>query len=159
MDSVLKAVLIYFGLWALLRITGRRTMGELSAFDLILFLVIGGATQRALVGQDYSLTSALIIVSTLVGIDVVLSFLKRNSKLVSKIVEGVPMVVVDHGQPLADRLRRARITIDDVLQAARQTHGLERLDQVKFAILEANGDISVIPSSPKPSAGGDPVAG
>lgn len=159
MDSVLKAVLIYFGLWALLRITGRRTMGELSAFDLILFLVIGGATQRALVGQDYSLTTALIIVSTLVGIDVVLSFLKRNSKLVSKIVEGVPMVVVDHGQPLADRLRRARITIDDVLQAARQTHGLERLDQVKFAILEANGDISVIPSSPKPSADGDPVAG
>jgi uncharacterized membrane protein YcaP (DUF421 family) len=159
MDSVLKAVLIYFGLWALLRITGRRTMGELSAFDLILFLVIGGATQRALVGQDYSLTTALIIVSTLVGIDVVLSFLKRNSKLVSKIVEGVPMVVVDHGKPLADRLRRARITIDDVLQAARQTHGLERLDQVKFAILEANGDISVIPSSPKPSADGDPVAG
>lgn len=154
MDSVLKAFVIYFGLWALLRITGRRTMGELSAFDLILFLVIGGATQRALVGQDYSLTTALVIVSTLIAIDVALSLIKRESKWVSRVLEGVPTVVVENGHPLAERLRRARISIDDVMQAARHTHGLERIDQVKFAILEANGDISIIPRNkpvPRPA--------
>jgi uncharacterized membrane protein YcaP (DUF421 family) len=158
MESVLKAFVIYFALWALLRITGRRTMGELSAFDLILFLVIGGATQRALVGQDYSLTTALVIVSTLVAIDVALSLIKREWSLVSRIIEGAPMVVVDNGKPLAARLRRARITIEDVLQAARQTHGLERIEQVKFAILEANGDISIIPRSSATAAGWNPVA-
>jgi uncharacterized membrane protein YcaP (DUF421 family) len=158
MESVLKAFVIYFALWALLRITGRRTMGELSAFDLILFLVIGGATQRALVGQDYSLTTAFVIVSTLVAIDVALSLIKREWSLVSRIIEGAPMVVVDNGKPLAARLRRARITIEDVLQAARQTHGLERIDQVKFAILEANGDISIIPHAPAAATGWNPVA-
>jgi uncharacterized membrane protein YcaP (DUF421 family) len=148
MDTVIRTFVVYFVLWALIRISGRRTMGELSAFDFVLFLVIGGATQRALVGQDYSLMTAFIIVSTLIALDVLLSLVKRDSNMVSRVVDGVPMIVVENGRPLMGRMRWARITTDDVREAPRRLHGLERLDQIRFAILEAGGDISVIPDTP-----------
>jgi len=148
MDTVIRTFVVYFGLWVLIRVSGRRAMGELSAFDFVLFLVIGGATQRALVGQDYSLMTAFIIVSTLILIDVVLSLFKRDSKLVSRVIDGVPMIVVENGRPLTGRLRWARITEEEVLEAARRLHGLERLDQIRFAVLEAGGDISIIPNTP-----------
>jgi uncharacterized membrane protein YcaP (DUF421 family) len=159
MESVVRAFVIYFALWALIRISGRRTMGELSAFDFILFLVIGGATQRALVGQDYSMTTALVIISTLIAIDVLLSLAKRDSNLVARVVDGVPMIVVDHGRPLTDRLRKARISVEDVLEAGRRLHGLERLDQMKYAILEAGGDISIVPQPVQRLPGLDPTVG
>jgi uncharacterized membrane protein YcaP (DUF421 family) len=148
MDTVIRTFVVYFGLWVLIRVSGRRAMGELSAFDFVLFLVIGGATQRALVGQDYSLMTAFIIVSTLILIDVVLSLFKRDSKLVSRVIDGVPMIVVENGRALTGRLRWARITEEEVLEAARRLHGLERLDQIRFAVLEAGGDISIIPNTP-----------
>jgi uncharacterized membrane protein YcaP (DUF421 family) len=151
MDTVIRAVIVYFALWILIRLSGRRTIGELSAFDLILFLVIGGATQRALVGQDYSLTTAFIIVCTLIAIDAGLSLIRRDSKTVAHVLDGVPMILVEHGQPLRARMQRARVTIEDVLVAARHMHGLERIDQVRFAILEASGDISIIPDTPRPA--------
>lgn len=159
MDSVVRAFVIYFALWALIRISGRRTMGELSAFDFILFLVIGGATQRALVGQDYSMTTALVIISTLIALDVLMSLAKRDSNLVARVIDGVPMIVVDHGRPLTDRLRKARISIDEVLEAGRRLHGLERLDQMKYAILEASGDISIVPQATHLISGIDPTVG
>jgi uncharacterized membrane protein YcaP (DUF421 family) len=152
MDTVIRAVLIFFVLWTLIRLSGRRTIGELSAFDLILFLVIGGAVQRALVGQDYSLTTAFIIVSTLIALDAGLSLIRRDSPLIARWLDGVPMILVEHGRPLSSHMHRARVTIEDVLVAARRVHGLERLDQVKFAILEASGEISIIPDTPKTAA-------
>jgi uncharacterized membrane protein YcaP (DUF421 family) len=159
METVIRAFVVYFALWALVRISGRRTLGELSAFDLILFLVIGGATQRALVGQDYSLTTALIIIATLIALDVLVSLAKRDSKLLARVADGVPMVVVQNGRPLFGRLKRARVTVEDVLEAARHLHGLERLDQVKYAILEGSGEISIIPKTAQPVAGMDPTVG
>lgn len=159
METVVRALVVYVALWALVRISGRRTMGELSAFDFILFLVIGGATQRALVGQDYSLTTALIIIGTLIVIDVLVSLAKRDSKLIARVADGVPMIVVQNGRPLLARLKWARISVEDVLKAARHVHGLERLDQVKYAILEASGEISIIPNTTQPVAGVDPTVG
>jgi uncharacterized membrane protein YcaP (DUF421 family) len=146
MDSVLKAACIYFLLLTMIRLSGRRTLGEMTAFDLVLFLVIGGATQRALIGQDYSITNAVIVIATFGIIQVGLTFVQRDVPSLRRLLHGIPTIVVEHGNVLHDRLRRARITLDDVMAAARVAHGIERLDQIKFAILEANGKISVIPN-------------
>ena len=149
MDVIIRSVIIYVMLWALLRLAGRRTLGELTSFDLVLLLVIGGATQRALLGQDYSVTTAMLVIATLILVDVGLSLALRTFPALTRIVNGAPMIVVEHGKPLLGRLDRARISAEDVLAAARHLHGLERLEDIKFAILEANGKISVIPNAPR----------
>jgi len=145
MDSVLKAVVIYFVLWLLIRLSGRRTLAELSTFDFILFLVIGGATQRALIGEDYSLTNAFVVITTLIVVNILVGLLERDFRFFSKIVTGVPTILVDDGHLLTGRMRRARITADEIMERARMLHGLETLAQIKYAILEASGDISIIP--------------
>lgn len=145
MDSAIKAVIVYLGLWLLVRLTGRRALGQLTAFEFVLFLIIGGATQRALLGQDYSLTNAFIVVATLVGMDILLSLIERDFAVARKVLKGVPMIVVENGRPLSGRIRRARLTEDEIMEAARLRHGLESLEQVKFAILETSGAISIVP--------------
>lgn len=157
MDTVVRTFVIYIVLWAVLRLSGRRTLGELTAFDFILLLIIGGATQRALLGQDYSVTNAFLVVITLVFTDVMLSLLQREFPPLSKVINGEPMVIVDQGRPLEQRLRQARLTADQVLESARHLHGLERMEDIKFAIFEANGKISIIPY-PRAATAENPVA-
>src|SRR6266508_983409 len=154
MDSVIKSLVVYFVLWLVIRSTGRRTLGQLTVFDFILFLIVGGAAQRALMGQDYSLTNAFLVIITFVAIDILLSFVERDVPGVAKILKGVPTIVVENGHVLSGRLRRARVTEDEVLEAVRHSNGLERMDQIRFAILEASGRISIIPRAPgdKPDA-------
>jgi uncharacterized membrane protein YcaP (DUF421 family) len=152
MDSVLKALVVYLVLWLLIRFSGRRTLAQLSTFDFILFLVIGGATQRALIGQDYSLTNAFVVITTLIVTDVLVGLVERDSSIFSKILKGVPTILVDDGHLLTGRMRRARVSADDILERARVLHGLETLEQIKYAILEASGEISIIPrEKPAPS--------
>ena len=110
MDSVIKACVVYFVLWAIIRISGRRTLGEMTAFDLILFLIIGGSTQRAITGEDYSLTNALILVATFVGIEVALSLIELKSPLLRKVLNSAPTLLVENGTPMLYRMRRARVT-------------------------------------------------
>jgi uncharacterized membrane protein YcaP (DUF421 family) len=148
MDSVIKAVIVYFVLWVIIRASGRRTLGQLTVFDFILFLIIGGAVQRSLMAQDYSLIHAFLVVATFVIVDVAVSFVERDVPSLGKILRGVPTIVVENGRVLRGRLRRARLTEDDVLEAARRRLGLERMDQIRFAIFEASGEISIIPKAP-----------
>lgn len=145
MDSVLKALVVYFVLWLLIRLAGRRTLAELSTFDFILFLIIGGATQRALIGQDYSLINAFVVVTTLIVVDILVGLVERDFSFINKIIKGVPTILVDNGHLLTGRMRRSRVTADEILERARSLHGLENLEQVKYAILEASGEISIIP--------------
>jgi uncharacterized membrane protein YcaP (DUF421 family) len=144
MDTVIKTALIYFILLILMRLAGRRTLAQVTTFDAILLLIIGG---RALLGQDYSVTNALIVVVTLVLIDVTLSLVERDNPTFSKIVNGSPMIVVEDGRLLHSRLRWSRLTEDEILAEARHLHGIERLEDIKFAILEASGNISIIPAA------------
>jgi len=146
MDSVLKAVVVFFVLWAIIRVSGRRTLGEMTAFDFVLFLIIGGSTQRAITGQDYSLTNAFILVATFVALDIGLSIVDLKWPFMRRLLNATPTILVDNGHLLANRMRRARVTEENILEAARRLHGLERLDQIKFAILEASGDISIVPA-------------
>ena len=148
MDSVLRAFAMYLALMVLFKIAGRRSLAELTTFDFVLLMVIGEATQQALLGNDFSLTNSVLVIVTLIAIDVGLSLLKQRSNWVSKLIDGGPTIIVENGKLLSRRLRHARLIEADVLEAARSSQGIETIDQIKFAILERNGKISVIPSEP-----------
>ena len=145
MDSVLRATAIYIFLLLIFRIAGRRTLAQMTNFDLLLLLLTGEATQQGLLGNDYSLTNAFLVILTLIGLDVGLSLWKQRSPQLEKLVDGVPMVIVEDGRPLKDRMDKARVDESDILTAARVLQGLERMDQIKYAVLERSGGISIIP--------------
>lgn len=146
METVLKAVALYGALLVLFRITGRRSLQQTTTFDLVLLLVIGEAAQPALIGNDNSLTTAVLAVATLLSIDVAMSLLKRRAGRLEHVLEGQPTILVLRGAPLHDQMKRARIDESDILQAARERQGIVRMEDVGLAVLEANGGISVIPA-------------
>ncbi|AKF53227.1 MULTISPECIES: DUF421 domain-containing protein [Pseudomonas] len=145
MDAVLRAAAIYFVLMVLFRIAGRRSLTDLTTFDFVLLLIIGEATQQALLGDDFSVTNAILIISTLIAIDVGFSLAKRRSKRLAKFLDGGPTVIVEDGKPLTQRMREARISESDVMEAARTTQGIVEMKDIRYAIIERNGEISVIP--------------
>jgi uncharacterized membrane protein YcaP (DUF421 family) len=145
MDTVLRAAAVYIVVLLVLRLAGRRTVAEMTPFDLVLLLIIGDATQQALLGDDFSLTTAFLVVATLIVLDILLSLLKERFASLAKLIDGVPMVIVENGQPLRERMRRARVSMDDVMLSARESQGIERLEEIKFAVLEVSGGISIIP--------------
>jgi uncharacterized membrane protein YcaP (DUF421 family) len=147
MDAVLRGVSIYLIVLVVVRLSGRRTLGEMTAFDFVLLLIIAETTQQALLGEDFSIAKSFVLVVTLVGLDVLMSVLKQRFQALDRVIDGVPMIIVENGRPLEDRLRKARLDEGDVMAAARKLQGLERMDQIKFAVLEADGDITVIPRS------------
>ena len=145
MESVIRAAVIYGLLLVLFRITGKRALGQITTFDFVLLLIISEAIQNGMVGTGYSLTHAFVLVVTLVLIDVALSLVKTRIPGLEKWLEGTPLVIVEHGRPLHDRMAKSRVDVSDVLTAARKLQGLERLEDVKYAVLERSGDISIIP--------------
>lgn len=146
MDAILRAFLIYGILLLLFRILGKRSLGEVTTFDFVLLLIIGEATQQALLGDDFSVTNAAVVISTLIAIDMGLGLWQKRSGKVDRIIDGLPVVLLDNGTVLQERLDRTQISIDEIRRAARELHGLERLDQVKYAVLERSGGISIIPN-------------
>lgn len=147
MDSVLRAAAIYVFLVLIFRISGRRTLNEITTFDLLLLLIISEATQQAMIDSDHSLTGAILVICTLVGIDITLSLVKQRFPRVARVFDGLPVVVMRDGKLFHDRIKQERINEDDILAAARQHYGLESMDQIKHAIVEESGGISIIPKT------------
>ena len=145
MDSVIRGAAIYLILLAIMRLSGRRTMSELTPFDFVLLLIIAETTQQALLGEDFSLSNSVILILTLIVIDILLSLLKDRSRRIRLALDGSATVLMSHGKPDERALHRARVGLGEILEAARSSHGLERADQIRFAILEASGAISIIP--------------
>jgi uncharacterized membrane protein YcaP (DUF421 family) len=145
MDAVLRAVAIYLFLLVIFRIAGERTMANMTTFDFVLLLIIAEATQQGLIGDDFSVTKTVLVVTTLVALDIGLSLLKEKWPVLDKWVDGVPVIIVENGRPLTDRMKRARVAESDVLVAAREHQGLQRMDQILYAVLERTGEISIIP--------------
>jgi uncharacterized membrane protein YcaP (DUF421 family) len=145
MDAVVRAVFFYFFLLLVFRLSGQRTLANMTTFDFVLLLVIAEATQQGLIGEDFSITQAVLMIVTLVALDIGLSLLKERFPTLDKLIEGVPLVIVEDGKPLKERMQRARINESDVLVAARELQGIERLDQIRYAVLERTGEISIIP--------------
>lgn len=146
MDSVLRGLFVYIFLLVVFRLAGKRTLSQATSFDLVLLLIISETIQQAMVDNDHSITNSVLLILTLVGCTIVLSTLKQLFPKLDQILEGAPLIVVDKGKPLKDRMDKSRVDEADILSAARCLHGLERMDQIKYAIVERNGDISIIPT-------------
>lgn len=145
MDSVIRGAVIYLVLLVVLRVAGKRTLGEASPFELVLLLIISETTQEAMIDGDHSMTNGILLILTLVGMAILMSFLKARFPAVERWIEGVPVLIIEDGHLHRDRMARARVTDEDLLTAARLQQGLENLSQVKHAVLEADGKISIIP--------------
>lgn len=149
METVIRALSVFLILLIILRLSGRRTFGQMTPFDFVLLLVISEATQEALIGDDYSITTAAIVIMTMVTADILLSYAKDRSRVIDIALDGQPMVLLENGKPLRQWMEKARIDEKDILQSARATQGLIALDQIKYAILETDGKISIIPAATK----------
>jgi uncharacterized membrane protein YcaP (DUF421 family) len=145
MDSILRGAAIYLFLLVLFRLAGKRTLSDVTTFDFVLLLIISEATQQALLGEDFSLTNAFLVILTLIGLDIAISLWQQRWPRLGKWIEGVPLVIVEDGRPLHERMQRSRISEEDVLTAARERQGLARMDQIRYAVLERSGGISIIP--------------
>jgi uncharacterized membrane protein YcaP (DUF421 family) len=146
METVLKATAVYLFLLLMFRIAGKRTLAQVTTFDFVLLLIISEAVQQAMIGEDNSITNAFLLVVTLIGLNVLFSEIKLRWKAAEGVLDGAPLVIVENGKPKEDLMYKERVDVDDVLDAAREHHGLERLEQVKFAVLERNGKISIVPN-------------
>lgn len=145
MESVLRMAIIYVSLLLLFRFSGRRTLAQMDTFDLVLALIISEATQQAILGEDYSLTNALITIATVIFLAITFTAIKQRFTGFEKFAEDTPMVIVQDGVPDMKRMDVSRVGLDELMQEARMSEGIERLDQIKWAILERNGALSIIP--------------
>lgn len=145
MEAVLRSMGVYLLLLLLFRMTGKRSLAQITTFDLVLLLIIGEATQQALLGEDFSLTNAALVITTLLVLERTADFLSWRFPTFRRTTESQPVVLVDDGRILEDRLSRYHLAVDDVVTAAREQHGLRNLGDVQWAVLEVSGGISVVP--------------
>jgi uncharacterized membrane protein YcaP (DUF421 family) len=147
MDAVVRAAVIYVFLLVLFRVTGRRTLAQITTFDFVLLLIIAEATQQGLLGNDFSITNALLVILALLGLDLLSQGLSRRWRSFDRWINGLPLVLVEDGRLIDDRARKAGFLEGDILEQARANQGIERMEQIKYAVLERDGSISVIPKS------------
>jgi uncharacterized membrane protein YcaP (DUF421 family) len=146
MEQILRTFGIYAFMMLVFRICGKRTLKDITIFDFVLLLVLSESVQQALTSDDFSLINAWVIIATFLLLDVIMSLLKRRFRALDRLMDGEPIIIVRGGVLLEKRMAKERIDIEDVLEAARQS-GLESLDQIKYAVLERNGSISIIPAA------------
>lgn len=144
MDIVIRAAVIFVFLLVLMRVIGRRELGEMEPFDLILLVVTGDLTQQAVTQNDTSVTGAILAVSTLALLTVGTSYLTFRVRRLRPVLEGQPVVLVADGQVVRPNLRRERITVEELAAEARLQQ-IAHLRDVRWAVLETSGRISFIP--------------
>lgn len=151
MEIVVRAVVVFFFLWLVTRAVGRSTLGELTAFELLLFVTMGDLVQNGVTQQDFSLVGAMLAVGTFALLTVAFSYANWRWRSVRPVVHGVPVVVVNNGEPAVDAMRGERLSFDELMAAARES-GIERFSQIRLAVLETDGKISFFTHDPAGSA-------
>ena len=146
MDIVFRGVVIFVFLYVLMRVIGRRELSSLEPFDLILLVVLGDAVQQGLTQDDYSLTGAVLAIGTIAILQLVVSYANFRFPRLRPLLDGEPIVIVEHGKTIEKNMRRERVTMEDVMQAARQQN-IASLDDVDWAVMETSGAISFIKKS------------
>src|SRR4051795_9206017 len=146
MDIVLRGIVVFFALYILMRVIGRRELSKLEPFDLILLVILGDAVQQGLTQDDYSLTGAFLAIGTIALLQVFVSWIGFRFPGTRPMIEGTPIVVVQDGDVLERNAKRERLTVDEIREAAR-LQGIGHLSEVKWAVLETNGQITFIKTS------------
>ena len=145
-EFVLRGIIIYVFLIVLLRLTGKRQVGQLAPFDLVLLLVLSNAVQNAMNGGDNSVIGGMISAVTLVGVNWIVGVLTYRSKKLEALVEGRPDVLIRDGKLFQKTLEKAKLTRHELMSALREA-GCANVEDVRAALLENDGSISVIPKS------------
>jgi uncharacterized membrane protein YcaP (DUF421 family) len=144
MEPVLRAIGCYLLILIIVRLSGKRGLAQVTIFDLVLLLLISQTVGQALLGQDSSLTTAAIVAITLVALNRINDTAAHRWADMSHVLEDAPLVLIENGHVHEDRLSRMKIRLDDILENGRRDEGVERLEQVKHAILERSGAISIV---------------
>lgn len=147
MDLVIRATVVFFFIFLVTRVIGRRQLGELEPFDLILLVVLGDLVQQGITQSDESVTGTLIVISTIALLSVGVSWFSFRVPRLRRVTEGEPLVLVQDGKPIERNMRRERITLGDVQEEARRAQ-IASLSDLQWAILEDDGHISCIPRKP-----------
>ena len=146
MDIALRAIVLFTFVFFVTRLIGRRELSSLEPFDIILLVVVGDAIQQGLTQADVSVTGAIIAVSVFALAQVGVSYLHFRVPRLRPLLDGEPIVVWEDGKPIERNMRRERLTIEDLAEAARQSQ-IASLEDVRWAVLERNGRLSFIPKS------------
>ena len=141
-ELILRAVLVYTAIFLLLRIVGKKHVGEMSPFDLVVLLILSECVQGALTAGDNSVTAGLIAASALFGANQVVGYVASRSKTMERLLGGKPKVLVRNGRVCRDVLKREQVTTSELVEALRR-EGCTSLTKVRYAILENDGNISV----------------
>ncbi len=144
MDLVIRATVVFFFIFMVTRIVGRRQLSDLEPFDLILLVVLGDLVQQGITQSDQSVTGTLTVISTIALLSVGVSWISFRSAHARLIAEGEPIVLIQDGQPIERNMRRERITLSDIQEEARQAQ-ITSVADIQWAILENDGKISCIP--------------
>ncbi|NUS60040.1 MAG: DUF421 domain-containing protein [Lysobacter sp.] len=142
-EYVLRAVVVYVVLLGMIRVSGKRTMGQFTPFDVLLIVLLGNAVQNALLGSDQSLVGGLLLAAVLITLNWTTGFLSSRNRAAEKLIEGVPVVLARDGKLFEQVLRHELVSRNDFDEALRQ-NGELRLEDVEIAILETDGRISVV---------------
>jgi uncharacterized membrane protein YcaP (DUF421 family) len=143
MDVVLRAVIIYVVVFGFTRALGRRELSSLQPFDLILLIVIGDLIQSGVTQNDLSVTGVIMVLCTIGILQVLTSYLGFRFRRIRPILQGEPIVLVENGKLIERNMRRERLTLDDLAEKARLSE-IASIDDIRWAVLETNGDISFI---------------
>jgi uncharacterized membrane protein YcaP (DUF421 family) len=146
MDIVLRAAFVFGLLYVMMRVIGRRELSSLEPFDLILLVVLGDLVQQGVTQDDYSVTGILLAIGTIALLQLGVSFVNFRFPRLRPLLDGEPIVVMQDGKPIERNMRRERVTVDDIASAARQQN-IAKLDEIQWAVLETNGQLSFIKKS------------
>ncbi len=147
----LRAAIIYIIVLIGIRLTGKREVGQMTPFDLVLLVLIANAVQNAMVGPDTSVTGGLVAAGTLLMANALVSYLVWRYKKVRKLVEGTPTLLIHSGKIIKRNLAKEKVPTEALHQALRE-HGIEKIEEVKLAVLEIDGSISVLKNDEMPTA-------
>jgi uncharacterized membrane protein YcaP (DUF421 family) len=155
MEIVYRSVVAFFFLWVVTRAVGRSSLGELSTFQLLLYVTMGDLVQQGVTQQDYSVMAAVLAVSTFAILTVIFSWLSYKFPKTRPLLDGVPLVIVKDGEPQMEALKHERMSLDDLFTQARQ-QGIRKLGEIELAILETDGKVSFFTQSGAKEGAADP---
>ena len=146
LETVARTLVVYVLVLVGLRAAGKREVGQMTPFDLVVVLLIANAVQNAMVGPDDSLTGGLIAAGVLLTANYTLAFASDRIPWLRQAVEGTPTLLISDGHLIEKNLRSERLDVDEVRMAIRE-HGVEHIEDVRLAVLETDGSISIVPVS------------
>jgi uncharacterized membrane protein YcaP (DUF421 family) len=144
LSIVARTLIVYLALLAGLRLAGKRELGQMTPFDLVVILLIANAVQNAMVGPDTSVTGGLIAAGVLVSVNYGVARARERLPWLRRAVEGTPTLLINDGKFVREHLRREGLEEDEVLMAIRE-HGVAEAKDVRIAVLETDGSISIVP--------------